>query len=319
VRDSLDPYLSVIVELDNVRHGEGPRARIMFARLLEQIRQIPELHGRVEILIPYDQRGVDRPEIESVVGPLTGHDGLSLELVPTDGLRYYQLKNEGGRRARGELILFVDSDVLPEETWLRRLLDSFTDPEREVVAANSYVDRDTFYAKTFALGWYFPARLPDGPLIEQPTTYVNTIAMRRHIFEKHPFPEDVTLYMDQGLIWAQGVNRNGIRTFLNPGARVAHPPPHFLRSAFINGYDLAMRTPQPGESKLGSFRRTYWGFRENLREASGRIRRGYREVGLSRTAVPFALALAGTYWMLWGVAELTTRWAPGLIPHRYMK
>jgi hypothetical protein len=110
--------------------------------------------------------------------------------------------------------------------------------------------------------------------------------------------------MDQGLIWAQGVNRNGIRTFLNPGARVAHPPPYFLRSALINGYD---------------FRRAYWGFRENLREASGGIRRGYREVGLSRTAVPFALALAGTYWMLWGVAELTTRWAPRLIPHRYMK
>jgi len=32
-----------------------------------------------------------------------------------------------------------------------------------------------------------------------------------------------------------------------------------------------------------------------------------------------ALALAGTYWMLWGVAELTTRWAPGLISHRSMK
>ena len=100
---------------------------------------------------------------------------------------------------------------------------------------------------------------------------------------------------------------------------MAHPPPCFLRSAFINGHDLAQRTRRPGESKLQSVRLAYWGLRENLREASGHIREGYRDVGLSRAAVPPALVLVGAYWALWALAELLTRWSPRLIPHRYLR
>jgi hypothetical protein len=213
----------------------------------------------------------------------------------------------------------VDSDVLPEDEWIRRLLAAFRDPQVDVVAGNSHVDRDTFYAKAFALGWYFPPRRADGPLIGIPTTVVNNIAMRRHIFEKYPFPEDRTLFRDQARIWANTVNAHGLRTYLNPMARVAHPPPRFLWSAFINGHDLAQRTRQPGESKLQSLRRSYWGVWENIREASAHIREGHREVGLPRAAVPVAIAVVGAYWMLWGFAELLARWSPRLIPHKYLR
>ena len=50
-----------------------------------------------------------------------------------------------------------------------------------------------------------------------------------------------------------------------------------------------------------------------------RITRGYREVGIPRAAVPLAIALAGAYWTLWSMAELVTRWAPGLIPHKHLR
>jgi hypothetical protein len=313
------PYLSVIVELDNLLHGEAARAHAMVDRLVRQIREIDELRGQVEILAPYDEEELDALEAQEIVRPAATGTGLPLALVPARGLRYYELKNEAGRRARGEILLFVDSDVLPEEAWLRQLLDPFRDPQIDVVAGNSYVDRDTFYAKAFALGWYFPPRLADGPLIEAVTGFVNTIAMRRHVFEKYPFPEDRTLYMKQGVIWAQTLNRNGVRAYLNPSAQVAHPPPCFLRSAFVNGHDIAQRTRRPGESKLHSLRLTYWGFRANFRNASRRIRHGYREVGLSRAAVPPALVVVGSYWALWALAELLTRWAPRLIPHRYLR
>jgi Glycosyl transferase family 2 len=313
------PYLSVVVELDNLLHGEVSRARTMFDRLLRQIREIEELQGRVEILAPYDAEELDAQSAQSIVRPFDAGDGPSVELVAARGLRYYQLKNEAGRRARGEIILFVDSDCLPEDGWLRRLLDSFLDPQVEVVAGNCYVDRDTFYAKTFALGWYFPPRLPDGALIAEYGGMVNTVAMWRHIFEKYPFPDYPSLYMTQGSIWAQTLKENGVRTFTNPGARVAHPPPCFLRSALVNGYDVAQRTRQPSESKLQGLRRSYWGFRENLRDAFRRIRDGHREIGLSRAAVPVALALAGAYWTVWALAEALTRWSPRLIPHKYLR
>jgi hypothetical protein len=314
-----DPYLSVVVEWDNPRYYEVARARRMLDRLLQQIHQIGDLPGRVEVFLLYDALEIDGREVHTAVGPLATGDGISVQVVPTRGLKYYQLKNEGGRRARGEIILFVDSDVLPEDAWLHRLLDSFRDPQVEVAAGNSHIDRTTLYAKTFALAWYFPPRLPDGPLIATDTCIVNNIAMRRYVFEKHPFPDEPSLYINQCLIWAATLKRSGVGTYVNPGARAAHPPPRFLRSALVNGHDVALRTGQPGESKFQSLRRSYWGLRENLGSALSRIRRERREVGLSRAGVPVAFALATVYWTLWGLAEFVTRCSPSLIPHKYLR
>ena len=316
--DPSRPYLSIVVELDNWRHGEVPRAHRMLARVVEQVRAADDLRGRVEILLMYDERGIARSEIDDVLRPLVRAGDAPVEVVPTPGFRYYELKNAGGRRARGDVLLFVDSDVIPEAAWLRRLVDSLRDPAVDIVAGNTYVDRDTFYAKTFALGWYFPARLPDGPVVEATPPCVNTIAIRRHVVEKYPFPEDPKLYMAQTTVWGQMLRDSGVRTHLNPAARVAHPPPVFLRSAILQGYDLAQRTPQPGDGLGQTVRRCYWGLREDLREAFGKVRRGRREVGLPAALLPVSFALLGVYWTLWHAAELATRRWPRLIPHRYL-
>ena len=311
------PYLSVIVELDNVLHGELGRARTMLTRLLDQIRE-SKLAPRVEVLVMYDETAIRPKDAEDIV-TTTARETPFVQLVATKGLRYYSLKNEGAGRTKGEILLFVDSDCLPEEDWLRRLLEPFQNSEVDVVTGNSYVDRDTFYSKTFAAGWYFPSRLPDGPLVTVPTTFVNTLAMRRHIFEKYPFPEVSSLYMGQGVTWNRTLATNRVPIFLNPSARVAHPPPVFLRSAIVNGYDTAERTRQPGESKLQGLKLTYWGYRAHLRTMFRRITLGYRDVGLPRAAVPLAITLAGVYWSLWSMAELVARWAPRLIPHKHLR
>jgi hypothetical protein len=312
------PYLSVIVELDNVLHGEVTRAQTMLGRLLDQIRE-NKLESRVEVFVMYDETVIRPRDVRRIVTPTITAESPFMLVVPTAGLRYYELKNEGGRRARGDILLFVDSDCLPEEKWLQRLLDPFDRLEVNVVTGNSYIDRDTFYAKTFAVGWYFPPRLPDGPLMTTQQTFANTLAMRRHIFERYPFPEKTSLYMAQGATWHRTLTANAVRIFLNPGARVAHPPPVFLRSAIVNGYDTAQRTRQPGDSKLQGLRVSCYRLRGNLSAMVRRITRGYREVGIPRASVPLAIALAGAYWTLWSMAELVTRWAPGLIPHKHLR
>src|SRR5262245_15301292 len=115
------PYLSVIVELDNVLHGELARARTMFARLLEQIRE-NELVPQVDILVMYDETAIPTTEVHRIVDSMTAGDCPAVELVATQGLGYFPLKNEGGRRAKGDILLFLDSDCLPEAEWLRQLL-----------------------------------------------------------------------------------------------------------------------------------------------------------------------------------------------------
>ena len=315
---TLSPYLSVIVELDNLLHGEAARTRTMLGRLFGQIRE-NRLEPRVEVLVAYDETVIGADDVRRLVAASNAGVPDYVQLVPTRGLRYYSLKNVGGRQAKGDLLVFVDSDCLPEEHWLGRLLEPFEDPAIDIVTGNSYVDRDTFYAKTFAAGWYFPPRLPDGPLVTVREPFANTLAMRRHAFERYPFPEESALYMAQGRTWHATLAANRVPIILNPRARVAHPPPVFLRSAIVNGYDTARRTQPPGESTLRSLTVTYRSFRANLRGMFHRITGGYRDVGLPRAGVPVAVALAGVYWTLWSLAELVTRWAPRLIPHKFLR
>ena len=94
------PYLSVIVELDNVLHGELGRARTMLTRLLDQIRE-SKLEPRVEVLVMYDETAIRPKDAEDIV-TTTARETPFVQLVATKGLRYYSLKNEarGGRRAR---------------------------------------------------------------------------------------------------------------------------------------------------------------------------------------------------------------------------
>jgi hypothetical protein len=125
--------------------------------------------------------------------------------------------------------------------------------------------------------------------------------------------------MGQGVTWNRTLAEHQVPVFLNPKARVAHPPPVFFRSAIVNGYDTAERTRQPGESALQSLRVSYWGLRRNLSDMFQRIRLGYRDVGLPRAAVPLAIGLAGVYWTLWSLSELVARVAPGLIPHKHLR
>jgi Glycosyl transferase family 2 len=160
-------------------------------------RVLAELGQPAEILLVFDARAIDEVRVKDVAAELTegARGAVDVVAVPTDGLRYYQLKNEGIRRSRGDILLFVDSDVIPDDGWLRTLIGSFRDPAIQVVMANPYVEADSLYGKAFALAWYFPSRPPgDRPT---PTThsFANSIAFRRETIQRHPFPDDRELYI----------------------------------------------------------------------------------------------------------------------------
>jgi cellulose synthase/poly-beta-1,6-N-acetylglucosamine synthase-like glycosyltransferase len=123
----------------------------MIARLLDRLRQ-NALESRAEVLVMYDETEIRPRGAERIVTARTIAEHPFVRLTATKGLRYFSLRNEGVRRSKGDILVVVDSDCLPDDDWLGRLLEPLRDPTVDVVTSNGYIDRDTFYAKTFAAG-----------------------------------------------------------------------------------------------------------------------------------------------------------------------
>lgn len=310
------PRVSLVVEWDNARYREIERARRVLRRVITQSTELVE---PVEVLVLYDEFEVAAALMKGIVEEVrrAASADVEIHLIGCPGARYYQLKNEGARRSRGDILIFADSDVLPEAGWLRALLGSFDDPKVQIVMASTYVDTDTLYGKIFALAWYFPLRRPDGPLAPATNSFVNSLAVRRETFQRHPFPDDRELYIGQCLSYFETLRANGIDVYLTPRARVAHPPPTFVRSALINGHDAIIRAGRTCDREREKVRASYWRWRGNLGPAFRRILADYRQVQLPRTALPLALALAAAYYSLSCVAELLTRANPRLLRRLY--
>ena len=305
------PRLSVVVEWDNARYYEIQRATVMLHRLLAQLR---ELGLPTEILLVFDALAIDESRVKEVMAGLAAQtpDDVEITAVATHGLRYYQLKNEGARRSRGDVLLFVDSDVIPEEGWLAALVGAFDDPAVQVVMADPRVDAATLYGKTFALAWYFPAGRAEGPPAPTMRSFVNSIAFRRETFRRYPFPEDRELYIGQCIDFTAMLRRNGIDVYMHPRACIRHPPPTFFRSAIINGHDAVVRQRRAGDPRA---RASYWRLRTNLASAAGRIRAERRAVGLSSVGACAALVIATGYYVVSFFAELLT-WIRPRVVHR---
>jgi hypothetical protein len=318
--------LSVVVEWDNVRLGGVGQARLMLTGLAGEIeafaREAPSAGVRPEVLMVYDRLEVDDELLVQLADGFrreVGHH-VDVHIVPTTGFDYYQLKNAGARQARGEIVVFIDTDVMPAAGWLRQLVQPFTDPLVQVVSGNSYVMPDGLYGKTFALTWFFPLAARDGPLEPARYFFANNVAFRRMVLEQYPFPDDSARFRGQCVALADTLRAHGTGIFLNPCARVAHRPPnglrHFVRRALCHGHDtlITVARDDPQSSRLGpSLRR----LRDNVKHAFARLRRDHRAVGLPASQLPCALAIAVAYYTLYFAGEVITRFRPGLVRRRF--
>jgi hypothetical protein len=329
----LSPRLSVVIEWANTRLHGWPRARLLLDTLERQWRDI--VGGvRPALLAPGGRRFLDRllPRAELVIvsgeaeGPdidqalrerLSRHWDLVVQAAP--GLEYYPLKIFGAELAHGNLLLFVDSDVLPEADWLAHLLGSFAEPGIDVVCGQTYVAPTDLVARAFALGWTYALRDDAGQLLQPRKFYANNIAFRAPVFRKTGFRSVGRRSRGASSLLRADLQALGIPIWENRMARVDHPPPrsvsHLVVRALAHGRDLYM---QDSEARtMTGLGRAVGVAVARLRIGVSRTARHWRRVGLRRREVPAALGIIATYYGLFALGGVLTHVHPEGMARRF--
>lgn len=318
--DNTGPSFSFIIEWDNARISEVGRARQMLKALQEQvIAHQPRPALPPQIVILYDKRRIDPAIIHQILAETIDPKAwdATIQVVPTDGLGYYQLKNHGVPQTDREIVVFLDSDVIPEPGWFDAMMSAIENPEVDIVSGNTYVMPDTFYAKAFHLFWFFELRSKQARLYEHGSFYANNIAFKRPILERYPYP-DLESFRGQCVILCDRMKKEGVRIYRHDGARVSHPPPngfeHFYRRAICEGHDEVMlqRAKRMGRLLSGPIGSTmrFW---KSVKKTFQRAVRCRHDVNLSVLGAAGAVLLGIVYYVLKLFGEVVTFFNPGIV------
>lgn len=313
------PCYSVVLETDN----RGILASGTLQRVLDRLRADAEALAQPgQVLVVHDPARIPSGELWEVItasGLAAVGSQLQVDVVEAPGARYYESKNVGARRACGEIVVFLDSDTVPEPGWLGHMVEPFADPAVDVLGGSTRTGPCTdLYTKAFALFWNFPTRPGPGPIHEAPNFYANGIAVRGAVFERHPFPSD-RRYRGQCATLALTLAADGITIWRSRRAITEHPPPRgfMLRRALWKGHDLFFVPERADDPRR-------WSVTGSLRVlgslATGswqRVVTGRREVGLSTRQLPAALAIAATYDLFTWLGFVVTRFRPMFLAHRF--
>jgi hypothetical protein len=318
---SSSPFVSVVIEWENARLSDLGRAERMLAQLGRQMAETARKRGlTAELLVLYDSDAVDpdvprtaiAAQIDASVWP------GSIRIVPAPGQRYYEQKNKGATLASGAVVIFLDSDVVPDEGWLEGLLAALDDPDVGIVGGETYHATDTFHDKLFAAFWTFPTRRPSRGLYRHKHFYANNLAVRRALILAHPFP-DAPAYRGQCAALAKSLMRRGIAIYRQSASTVSHPPPEGVRTFFVRalcqGYDsVYWKSRRPlgaffNASPPGSLLR----FVRQLWEVVVRVVTRARTVGLGPLGIVAAIGLGFAYYVCKLVGELVAFFVPGVI------
>ncbi len=326
--------LSIVIEWANTRLNGEPRAAALLDRLDRQWRELvardypKTLPGEGQAFL---QRFAERAELVIVSSGvlssgieralrerLSGTFDVAMHVG--EGLDYYPLKNFGANRAAGDILLFVDSDVLPDDGWLAHLVGTLGRPDVDVVCGQTYVAPTDLVAKAFALGWTY--RLPDrsGKISPVRKFYANTIVFRTDVFrEAGGFPPIGTRTRGAASLIGQELARRGIPVWENKHACVDHPPPssfrHLAVRGLAHGRDQYMTKSE--DRHLAGLARSVGIATGRMGRGVYRIVRGARQVGLRPWELPPAIGLCVAYHAFFALGGILTHVNPRAMGRRF--
>lgn len=317
---------TVVAEWENVRLAELDRARRMLAELARQVAALGSglADGGtggpvcVDVVIVYDSELFsDEAVRRSVEESLPEGASLPLRLLAAPGASYYEQKNRGAEVATGEVVVFLDSDVVPEEGWLQALLTPFSLAWVNAAAGNSYVEPVSLYAKAFALTWFFPLRDHEGRRGLVKHFYANNVAFRRGFFLARRFQEAEGETRGACARLAQSIWAEGGKIAYEGAARVSHPTPnglrHYVERGIAQGRDNVVGGRRASRSVADVLRR----YAKTLQSTTSRVIANRKAVDLSPAGVPLVVAVSWGFYTLAFVGEVASMVAPRFMSRRF--
>lgn len=177
---------------------------------------------------------------------------VRLEKVRPEEFHHARTRNLAAELAQGQYLVYLAADAFPASSeWLEALLGNFTDPGvaavygRHVPKSGSTLEReDTLDAV------YGKERLVKDPQRGQEMGYryfhfstVNA-AIRKEVWEKTRFPEDLKCYEDLGI--AKRILDRGEKIVYEPRAAVFHSHNHTEQGLFKRYFDAGVIWRQLG-------------------------------------------------------------------------
>jgi len=262
------------------------RSNKMLEILANQLLEVsPKMSTKPEIIIVYNNEDINGSEIEPLIkkklNPCSSI--IDLKIISSSGLHYYQQKNFGAKHCHGDVIIFLDCDVIPDEGWLIGLLECFLQPEIKVVGGQSYISSDTFLEKAFSVFWIMPPPTEKGPIYEDTKFLCNNMAFRNDTFFKNQFPSLPQYRGSCGLL-GETLQRKNVKIYRQPASRVAHSIPKGMKNiairAICQGHDLVVARKKSNNVK-GSKIKKNKPLRRIIKEQITKIRTNSRKLHLT--------------------------------------
>ena len=311
---------SIIIEMENARQVSWDDVRETIDALAREVASYSAANpGRKpEIIFVQSGEQADTAVLEKSVaeaGALDGAADLVFVSVP-DG-RYYEVKAEGLRLSHGDPIIFLDSDVRPENGWLRTLVEPFSNPATIAVNGHTFLECNDFMSRTYALMWMFPLRDGDDRFATKRALNFNNCAFRRDWIVATGIPIDNGFKVSCTLL--QNKLRQDGHTLVNAPAMVAHPPLRgarfFIWRALVTGRDTDRKyalLKSPSVAKRLAHAGSRWF--TTIWRTTRRIVGGASNVGMPVWQVPAALALGISFYTLAALGQFVR--ATGLTSDR---
>ncbi len=296
------PTCTIVIEWENAIDVDDEWACRAVAGLMRELDETgPSMPGRPVVTYLFDRGAVDPATIRRVIATAapTLCDVAQVDLVPTDGLSYYELKNRGAALATTEVSIFLDSDAAPQPGWLRNMAAPFRDPSIMAVGGITVLGYEDFFSRTLALTWIFGLYGERQATSRQWGIYANNTAVRTAFFNERPFPR-LAAYKYSCVFWLRAILSQGHRYVRVPDAVTVHAPhPGYgflVRRAWTTGLDRDFYVFHArARSRPRRIGKAFGFFLARTVRTWGRIASRHSHVDLPAWQVPGAMAVSLLY------------------------